>query len=186
MRCFVHPKVKALYVKNIPENVTTDQLKELFRRHGEVTKVVMPPGKAGGKRDFGFIHYAERSSALKAVKETEKYEIDGYAYNTGLHPSHLPHPGYGNFSGNLYGSVGAGYGVAAGYQQPMIYGRGPMPAGMQMVPMVLPDGRIGYVLQQPGVQVPAPRPRRNDRGNGPGGQAGRGGGSGNDDGNRNR
>lgn len=31
-------------------------------------------------------------------------------------------------------------------KQPMIYGRGPMPAGMQMVPMVLPDGRIGYVL----------------------------------------
>ncbi|KAL5061347.1 hypothetical protein RYX36_032951 [Vicia faba] len=199
-------QVKALYVKNIPENVTTDQLKELFQRHGEVTKVVMPPGKAGGKRDFGFIHYAERSSALKAVKETEKYEIygqalevviakpqaekkpdGGYGYNPGLHPTHLPHPGYGNFSGNLYGSIGAGYGVAAaGYQQPMIYGRGPMPAGMQMVPMVLPDGRIGYVLQQPGVQVPAPRPRRNDRGNGPGGQPGRGGGSGNDEGNRNR
>ncbi|PNX82153.1 heterogeneous nuclear ribonucleoprotein q-like [Trifolium pratense] len=68
----------------------------------------------------------------------------------------------------------------------LVINRGPMPAGMQMVPMVLPDGRIGYVLQQPGVQVPAPRPRRNDRGNGPGGQAGRGGGSGNDDGNRNR
>lgn len=67
-------------MKNIPENVTTDQLKDLFRRHGEVTKVVMPPGKAGGKRDFGFIHYAERSSALKAVKETEKYEIDGTCY----------------------------------------------------------------------------------------------------------
>lgn len=32
------------------------------------------------------------------------------------------------------------------FEQPMIYGRGPMPAGMQMVPMVLPDGRIGYVL----------------------------------------
>lgn len=67
-------------MKNIPENVTTEQLKELFRRHGEVTKVVMPPGKAGGKRDFGFIHYAERSSALKAVKDTEKYEIDGTCF----------------------------------------------------------------------------------------------------------
>ncbi|KAG4394234.1 hypothetical protein AAZX31_03G239400 [Glycine max] len=200
-------QVKALYVKNIPENVTTEQLKELFRRHGEVTKVVMPPGKAGGKRDFGFIHYAERSSALKAVKDTEKYEIDGqmlevvlakpqadkkpdggYAYNPGLHPNHVPHPAYGNFSGNPYGSLGAGYGVAAGYQQPMIYGRGPMPAGMQMVPMMLPDGRIGYVLQQPGVQVPPARPRRNDRSNGPSGQPGRGGGgaSGNDEGNRSR
>jgi hypothetical protein len=44
-----------------------------------VTKVVTPPGKAG-KRDFGFIHYAERSSALKAVRDTEKYEIDGNFY----------------------------------------------------------------------------------------------------------
>lgn len=64
-------------MKNIPENTTTEQLKELFCRHGEVTKVVMPPGKTGGKRDFGFIHYADRSSALKAVNDSEKYEING-------------------------------------------------------------------------------------------------------------
>lgn len=74
---FFWAQVKALYVKNIPENTSTEKMKELFQRHGEVTKVVMPPGKVGGKRDFGFIHYAERSSALKAVKDTEKYEIDG-------------------------------------------------------------------------------------------------------------
>lgn len=190
-------QVKALYVKNIPENTSTEQLKELFQRHGEVTKVVMPPGKGGqGKRDFGFVHYAERSSALKAVKESEKYEIDGqplevvlakpqterkpdgpYPYAGGPHGNSLAHQGgYGGYAANPYG---AGYGVAAaGFQQPMIYGRGPMPAGMQMVPMVLPDGRIGYVLQQPGVQIPAPRPpRRMDR------NSGRGGG---DEGNRGR
>ncbi|KAH9766965.1 Heterogeneous nuclear ribonucleoprotein Q [Citrus sinensis] len=72
-------QVKALYVKNIPDNTSTEKIKELFQRHGEVTKVVMPPGKSG-KRDFGFIHYAERSSALKAVKDTEKYEIDGKSH----------------------------------------------------------------------------------------------------------
>ena len=33
-----------------------------------------------------------------------------------------------------------------GIEQPMIYGRGAMPTGMQMVPMLLPDGRVGYVL----------------------------------------
>ncbi|XP_068315545.1 heterogeneous nuclear ribonucleoprotein Q-like [Pyrus communis] len=195
-------QVKALYVKNIPENTSTEKLKELFQHHGEVTKVVMPPGKGGqGKRDFGFVHFAERASALKAVKDTEKYEIDGhplevvlakpqtekkpdgaYPYNAGPHASHLARPGYGGgYGGNPYGSVGAGYGVAAGFQQPMIYGRGPMPAGMHMVPMVLPDGRIGYVLQQPGVQMPTPRPRRADRSNGPG--SGRGSG-GSDEGNR--
>lgn len=67
-------------MKNIPENTSTEKLKELFQRHGEVTRVVTPPGKAG-KRDFGFIHYAERSSALKAVKDSEKYEIDGNFQN---------------------------------------------------------------------------------------------------------
>nr|GLL36276.1 heterogeneous nuclear ribonucleoprotein Q [Ipomoea trifida] len=201
-------QVKALYVKNIPENTPTEQLKELFQRHGEVTKVVMPPARSGGKRDFGFVHYAERSSALKAIKETEKYEINGQVlevvlakpqtekkfdmsnpHNPMPHPNYIPHAGYGGFPVSPYGSVTTGYGATAGFQQPMIYGRGPMPAGMQMVPMVLPDGRIGYVLQQPGgVQMPSARPRRNDRSNGgAGGPQGRGGSSSsNDDANRSR
>ncbi|KAK6918200.1 RNA recognition motif domain [Dillenia turbinata] len=187
-------QVKALYVKNIPDSIDPERLKELFQRHGEVTKVVMPPSRTGNnKRDFGFIHYAERASALKAIKDTEKYEIDGqvlevflakpqtekksdgaYPPNAGQYPSYYAHPGFGGFAGNPYGSMGAGYGVTAGYQQPMIYGRGPMPTGMQMVPMVLPDGRIGYVFQQPGVPIAPPLrpPRRNDRINGSGGQQG--------------
>ncbi|KAL3832813.1 hypothetical protein ACJIZ3_007549 [Penstemon smallii] len=199
-------QVKALYVKNIPENTTTEQLKELFLPHGEVTKVVMPPARIGGKRDFGFVHYAERSSALKAVKDTEKYEINGQllevvlakpqsekSYNASnphgpsTIPNYIPHPGYAaGISMNPYAPISAGFGAAAaGFQQPMIYGRGPMPTGMQMVPMLLPDGRIGYVLQQPGVEMAPPvRPRRNDRNGGPQGRGGAS--SGNDDSNRSR
>lgn len=65
-------------MKNLPGGVTSEKLKIIFERHGEVTKVVLPPSKTGqSKRDFGFIHFAERSSALKAVKGSEKYEIDG-------------------------------------------------------------------------------------------------------------
>ncbi|CAM8904753.1 unnamed protein product [Rhodiola kirilowii] len=204
-------QVKALYVKNIPDNTTTDQLKEVFQHYGEVTKVVMPPSKSGSaKRDFGFVHFAERSSALKAVSSTEIHDIEGQKLEVALAKPQadkkfdgpLPHSrvqshappqaGYGGFAANPYGSVGAGYGMAPAMQmQPMIYGRGPMPSGMQMVPMVLPDGRIGYVLQQPGMQVPAPpRPRRHDRGSGPSGgsHGSRGGGSsgGSEHGNRNR
>ncbi|KAL6575599.1 nuclear ribonucleoprotein Q [Orobanche hederae] len=200
-------QVKALYVKNIPENTPTEQLKELFQRHGEVTKVVTPPAKSGGKRDFGFVHYAERSSALKAVKESEKYEINGQVLEVVLAkpqsdrkfdsasplnfspiPNYIPHPGYAGMPMSPYAPITAGYGAAAGFQQPMIYGRGPMPAGMQMVPMVLPDGRIGYVLQQPGLQMAPPvRPRRNDRSNGGGqGRGGTGSSGGGDDSNNNR
>lgn len=178
-------QVKAIYVKNLPENVTSEKLKEIFDKHGEITKVVLPPSKAGQKRDFGFIHFTERSSALKAVKGTEKYEIDGNAlevslakpqsdrksenhHKPGILPSYPAYPSYG-FSGDAYGAYGSGYG-SSGLGQPMIYGRGPMPAGMRMVPMVLPDGRLGYVLQQPGTQPPPPPPshRRSDRGSGSG------------------
>ena len=69
--------MKTIYVKNLPENVSKEKIKDLFDKHGEVTKIVLPPAKAGHKRDFGFVHFAERSSALKAVKGSEKYEIDG-------------------------------------------------------------------------------------------------------------
>ncbi|KAG7035930.1 hypothetical protein SDJN02_02730, partial [Cucurbita argyrosperma subsp. argyrosperma] len=46
---------------------------------------------------------------------------------------------------------------------------------MAMMPMLLPDGRIGYVLQQPGSQMmtPPPHPR-----SGGGSGSGSGGGSG--------
>ncbi|KAK4743511.1 hypothetical protein SAY87_001512 [Trapa incisa] len=192
-------QVKALYVKNIPENTTIEQLKELFQRHGEVVKVVMPPSKSGSnKRDFGFVHFAERASALKAVKDTEKYEIDGHmlevvlakpqsekkpdTFNSGIHASHFAGVGYGGVISNPFGAPHSGYGSSSSFHQPMIYGRGPMPSGMHMVPMVLPDGRIGYVLQQPGAQMPHSRSQRTDSRNG---QAGRGG-SNSEEGNRSR
>ncbi|GJN39836.1 hypothetical protein PR202_gb28982 [Eleusine coracana subsp. coracana] len=181
-------QVKTIYVKNLPENVSKEKVKELFEKHGEVTKVVLPPAKAGHKRDFGFVHFAERSSALKAIKGSEKYDIDGkdpscyhplssqvldvsmakplsdkkpdHPHRPGGGPSH-PRPPYGGggYMGDPYGAYGGG----PAFNQPMIYGRGPAPAGMRMVPMVLPDGRLGYVLQQPGGMPPPPPPRRGDR-----------------------
>lgn len=167
-------QVKTIYVKNLPENASKEKIKELFDKHGEVTKIVLPPAKAGHKRDFGFVHFAERSSALKAVKGSEKYEIDGQVLEVSMakpladkKPDHSHRPGGGpnyplppyggGYMGDPYGAYGGG---GPAYNQPMIYGRGPAPAGMRMVPMVLPDGRLGYVLQQPGGMPPPPPPRR--------------------------
>ncbi|KAH9699733.1 hypothetical protein KPL71_024486 [Citrus sinensis] len=164
-------QVKAVYVKNLPRNVTQDQLKKLFEHHGRITKVVVPPAKPGQEKNrIGFVHFAERSSAMKALKNTEKYELDGQALECSLakpqadqksaggsvseKPSLLqnypPHIGYG-LAGGTYGALGAGFGAAA-FAQPLVYGRGASPAGMAMMPMLLPDGRIGYVLQQSGAQ----------------------------------
>ncbi|KAJ7947999.1 Heterogeneous nuclear ribonucleoprotein like [Quillaja saponaria] len=159
-------QVKAIYVKNLPKNITQDQLKKLFEHHGKITKVVLPPAKSGQEKNrIGFVHFAERSNAMKALKNTEKYELDGQILacslakpqadqKSGLLPSYPPRVGYG-MVGGTYGALGAGYG-AAGFGQPLIYGRGPSPSGMAMMPMLLPDGRVGYVLQQPGVQSQTP------------------------------
>ncbi|XP_059627639.1 heterogeneous nuclear ribonucleoprotein Q-like [Cornus florida] len=168
-------QVKAVYVKNLPKDITQDKLKKLFEHHGKITKVVLPPAKSGQEKNrIGFVHYAERSSAMKALKNTEKYELDGQflecslakpqaeqksvggsnSQKSGLLPTYPSHAGYGLVGGG-YGALGAGYG-ATGFTQPLIYGRGPTPAGMAMMPMLLPDGRIGYVLQQPGAHPHTP------------------------------
>jgi RNA recognition motif-containing protein len=53
-------QVKVLYVRHLREAVTEEQLKELFGAHGEVER-------AKKIRDYAFIHFADRESALKVV-----------------------------------------------------------------------------------------------------------------------
>ncbi|MCO5600216.1 hypothetical protein L7F22_054326 [Adiantum nelumboides] len=191
-------QVKVVYVRNLPESATQEQLWKLFEHHGEITKVMLPQSKAGQpKRDFGFIHFADRSSALKAIEKSEKYVLDGRELETslakppgekragaaampspfgsGILPQALPaRGGFGLPGPNMYGGMAMGFGANRGFGQvqPVIYGRGPTPAGMAMVPMMLPDGRVGYVLQQAGTAIsPAVGAyNREDRGSGRGPQ----------------
>ncbi|CAI0398309.1 unnamed protein product [Linum tenue] len=165
-------KVKALYVKNLPKDVTQDQLKNLFDCHGQITKVVLPPAKLGQENNrIGFVHFADRSSAMKALNSTEKYELNGQTLecslakpqadqkavglsniqNPGILPSFPPYAGYGLGGAAAYSPLATGYG-ASPFAQPLYYGGAPSPPGMAMMPMLLPDGQIGYILQQPGLQ----------------------------------
>lgn len=180
-------EVKSVYVRNLPENVTEEQLRELFGRHGEVTKVVLLEQKPGQpKRDFGFVHYADHSSAMKAIEKTEKYTLEDRELSVSLarplsdkkpqnmgNPTSFQRPLFSNFQPQAgYGYNPNMYGFGSmGYTQPVIYGRGPTPEGMTMVPMILPDGRVGYVLQQPGNAVGGSAPYRSE------GSASYGGGS---------
>lgn len=52
-----------------------------------------------------------------AKPQTDKKSDGAYPYNAGPHTNHAPHPGYGGFAGNPYGSAGAGFGVAPPFQQ---------------------------------------------------------------------
>ncbi|PWZ29331.1 Heterogeneous nuclear ribonucleoprotein Q [Zea mays] len=63
--------------KNASEATSTSQLKKLFEHVGEITKVVIPPAKSGHENRYGFVHFKERSMVMKALKNTERYELDG-------------------------------------------------------------------------------------------------------------
>jgi len=77
-------QVKSLYVKNLPKTVTEKQLKKLFEHLGEITKVILPPAKAGHENRYGFVHFKERYMAIKALKNTERYELDGQLLDCSL------------------------------------------------------------------------------------------------------
>lgn len=165
-------QIKSVYVKNLPKDVSQDELKKLFEHHGEISKVVLPPAKSGQEKRFGFIHFAERSSAMKALKNTERYEINGEVIECSLAKPPADNKkvesGSGARKGALlpnyaaagrvgYGIMGGAYGpLTPGFTPAMVYGNRQPAAGTAMVPIMLPDGRIAYVVQPPGVPVTPP------------------------------
>ncbi|KAG0498125.1 hypothetical protein HPP92_002816 [Vanilla planifolia] len=161
-------QIKSVYVKNLPKTATEAQLKKLFERHGKITKVVLPNVKSGQEHRIGFVHFAERSTAMKALQNTEIYELDGQVLECSLAkpPADKKLEAVADVKrGALLqsyplqpGLLGGAYGaLPTGFPQHMPYGAGSA-AGVAMVPMILPDGRLGYVLQQPGVPVAAIHP----------------------------
>jgi RNA recognition motif-containing protein len=64
-------KSKKLYVGNISEHVTYEQIEELFAKHGEVEEVTR---KAGC--DYGFVVMSRRSEA-----EMAKQALNGFPFN---------------------------------------------------------------------------------------------------------
>ncbi|KAL0028222.1 hypothetical protein WJX79_002460 [Trebouxia sp. C0005] len=186
-------QVKSVYVGGLIAGASEKELKEVFEalNMGSVEKVVIP-GKKPDKEfpDYGFVHFNDRSSAVKLVEECERSEsprqleyptgnnlqikmarpqvnaqqqpgaqfgrapvggrgayaprggrggrggYDQYGYNQGQFGS-----GYGGGGYGYDAAGGYGYGDYSGYAGAQ-YG-----AGMQMVPMMLPSGQVGYVMQ---------------------------------------
>lgn len=52
-----------------------------------------------------------------ARPQSDKKQDGASHVNSGPHPNYIPSAGYSGFPSNPYGHVGAGYGVAAGFQQ---------------------------------------------------------------------
>jgi polyadenylate-binding protein len=71
-----------LYVKNLDESVTSDELKETFSQHGVVAsaKVMMDesnPGVPARSKGFGFVCFEKPDDATKAVVEMNNRMLNG-------------------------------------------------------------------------------------------------------------
>ncbi|MEW5303581.1 MAG: hypothetical protein WDW36_006260 [Sanguina aurantia] len=70
-------KVKSVYVGNLPESYDEAKLRAVFEVYGKVTEVTIlhTPDDPNKLRNYSFLHFVERSSALKAVEEASERKV---------------------------------------------------------------------------------------------------------------
>lgn len=66
-----------LFVGGLPREVGTDELRDLFKTHGDMTDCVVLTDDAGVNRGFGFVTYAEKAMAEAAIKALDGHRING-------------------------------------------------------------------------------------------------------------
>ena len=73
---------KKLFVGGLPWRMTNEELKDLFAEMGEVTDAFIPRDRETGRsKGFGFVEFADRAAAEKAVEKFDQYEYDGRNLN---------------------------------------------------------------------------------------------------------
>lgn len=69
---------KKLYVGNLPYQVTSDELKNLFSEYGEIADAVVITDRASGRsKGFGFVEFADEEAAQKALDAMNGKELEG-------------------------------------------------------------------------------------------------------------
>lgn len=66
-----------VYIKNIANEVTDDQFRELFERYGDITSSSLARDPDGKSRGFGFVNYTTHEAAWKAVDELNNLDFHG-------------------------------------------------------------------------------------------------------------
>ena len=67
------PPNKILFLQNLPESVTKDQLDALFSQYPNLHEVRLVPSK----KDIAFVEYLEEGSATVAKDALHNYKLDG-------------------------------------------------------------------------------------------------------------
>ncbi|XP_015894635.3 polyadenylate-binding protein 6 [Ziziphus jujuba] len=62
------PSFTNLYVKNLPEDVSEDFLRDKFSRFGKISSIVIMKNDQGKSRGFGFVSFDSPGAAMKAIE----------------------------------------------------------------------------------------------------------------------
>jgi polyadenylate-binding protein len=66
-----------IYVKNVDNDVTDDEFRELFEKYGAITSASLAHDEQGKSRGFGFVNYIKHEDAARAVDELNDSEFRG-------------------------------------------------------------------------------------------------------------
>ncbi|KAF2276665.1 polyadenylate binding protein [Westerdykella ornata] len=66
-----------VYVKNIDQEVTDDEFRQLFEKYGQITSASIARDDQGKSRGFGFVNFVQHDDAAKAVQELHDSEFRG-------------------------------------------------------------------------------------------------------------
>lgn len=76
-------KFNNVYVKNLAESTTEDDLKNIFGEYGPITSVVVMKDADGKSKCFGFVNFDNPDDAAKAVEELNGKIIDDKEWYVG-------------------------------------------------------------------------------------------------------
>ena len=69
-----------VYVGNLSFNIGQEELKKLFSQFGEITEATVISDKFSGRsKGFGFVTFAKKEDAEKAIAEMNEKEFEGRA-----------------------------------------------------------------------------------------------------------
>lgn len=72
------PSGHKLFVGGLARTIDTERLNQVFSKYGDVVDaIVMKDKETGNSRGFGFVTYSGKASAVTAIKELHKFELDG-------------------------------------------------------------------------------------------------------------
>jgi cold-inducible RNA-binding protein len=103
---------KRLYVGNLPYNISSADLEEVFRQVGEVASVkVIIDMETGRSKGFAFVDMATNELGTKAIEQLNGKEVAGRALRVTQANPRPERPDGGNrFGGNRKGGFNRGIG----------------------------------------------------------------------------